>query len=219
MNLYMHFPWWYFFAAFALFVVTTIIMSRQSKNFWYMRGTALTKFSIMELEFPGSTDSISKIINGMARLRPELAARSRAALKANLLWDFLFMPGAYLSIFFLCMQIAKLIDEPGRILMVILAWLQIVAWLLDIIENYYLLHKLKNPYTARLSVHKNFRRMVSLKWAIASTGVVSGLSLLLYFWLIGKFREVFGWVGLVLAVILIVVLVITFIKSMRAVVK
>jgi hypothetical protein len=218
MNLYMVFPWWYFFAAFALFIVCTIIMSKLSKHFLYLRGTAITKFSIMELEFPGAPESISNIVRGIDHLEPEIASKSKASLKANLRWDYLFMPGAYLSIFFLCMQIAKLIDEPGRILMVILAWMQFVAWLFDLLENYYLFHKIRKPYPARLSVHKRFRLMVSLKWAIASLGVVSGFSLLFYFWLIGKFREEFGYAGLLLAVLLTIALFISFIRAMRAVV-
>jgi hypothetical protein len=69
-----------------------------------------------------------------------------------------------------------------------LAWAQLIAWLCDIIENIYLLYKLKpavNP--SKPMVHRMYQILEILKWGISLTGAVCSVFGLLYFWLLGDY--------------------------------
>lgn len=187
--------WCLFFGLLALFFITYRIMSRQSKSFKFQRGVAITSFSIMDLEFPGNEASISKIVNGIHQLPEPLASKSLAALKGNLRVDFLFMAAVYPFIALLCYHTAVLMQHFGRWVFLGLAILQAVAWLFDILENIYQLHKIKKPYPAQPKRNKQYKTMVLLKWAFATTGLITAISAHFYFWATGRFSEIFSTIG------------------------
>jgi hypothetical protein len=98
------------------------------------------------------------------------------------------MPGAYGSIFILCMNLSWKMPASGAYFFSILAWLQGIAWLCDIIENIYLLGKIhRNPIPSSHSIFKAYQYLEVLKWGCALLGAVCGLSSLLYFWLAGSY--------------------------------
>ncbi|MEO6831822.1 MAG: hypothetical protein ABI169_06450 [Chitinophagaceae bacterium] len=183
--------WILLISCFVLFIVMLKIMAGQSKHFKFQRGVAITSFSIMDLEFPGNEASICNIINGIHKL-PEPANRdSLAALNGNLRADFLFMAAVYPFIALLCYHTAELMQHFGRWVFLILAVLQIVAWVFDILENKYLLHKIKHPYPAQPKRFQQYKKMVLTKWAFATTGLVTALSAHVYFWVTGLYGKFF----------------------------
>lgn len=180
--------WIYFCFAFAVMLLTSLIMERQSRSF-YTRDVVLRKFSIMDLQLPASAKELADLINGIYRLPEEMKVKSVKSLKGQLIIDFLFMPAAYGAIFLLCMKISwKMTGNVGEQIFAALAWAQIFAFLFDIIENIYLFGKIKSGVTAsKQSVHKTLQTLVVLKWAIALIATICSLSAVIYFWLVGRY--------------------------------
>jgi hypothetical protein len=181
-------PWMCFVVLVGIALLTSIAMSVLAKKFRTHYGVT-RKFSITDLEFPSSRRDYHKIINGIYRL-PD-SAKILSALRGNLLVDFLFMPAIYGLIFILCMSVStKMESRWGEFGFQLFAWLQLLAWLLDMIENIYMLSHLKEvkmDQTFKDAPMRAFKYMVHTKWIIALLGGICSSMVLLCFWLEGKY--------------------------------
>ena len=188
MDTLIHDAWSWLCLSIGVMLLTTFIMRRQSRQFFTM-DVVIRKFSILDLEFPGSPKEIPDIIKGVYALPAAQQKRTLSALRGQLWVDFLFMPAAYGSIFLVCIKVAEKMNPAGTSLFTWLAWLQLLPWLCDIIENIYLLRK---TYPAvppsSQAVHKAYQWLEIVKWGISQVGMVCGLSALLFFWLSGDFE-------------------------------
>jgi hypothetical protein len=129
------------------------------------------KFTIMGLELFYSKEKIIGIFNG-------LDARVQTILRYHLYFDFAFMAGVYPGITSLCMLAREKADSPGmKKILYTAAWLQLLAWAGDIMENYYLLSWIQSPVIGNEFGLYHF--IVGAKWVIALTGVL--LSVLFIF--------------------------------------
>lgn len=182
--------WMCFVILVGIALFTSIVMSILARKFRTHYGVT-RKFSIMDLEFPSSRRDYHKIINGIYRL-PD-SAKILSALRGNLLVDFLFMPAIYGLIFILCMNVStKMESDWGEFGFQLFAWLQLLAWLLDIIENIYMLGHLKEVKMDQTFVDaplRGFKYMVHTKWIIALLGGICSSMVLLCFWLEGEYDQ------------------------------
>ncbi len=189
MPIYLEINWIYFCIAFGAMLVISFIMNQQSKNFYSMH-MVIRKFSIIDLEFPPSAMELAIFIKGIFLLPDELSKKSLHALKGQLYLDFIFMPAVYGSIFILCMKVSMKMTSFGHVFFAILAWLQCIAWLCDIIENIYLLNKIKSqPVVSKPAVHIAYQINEIIKWGIALTAVVCCVAAIFYFWLVGLYSH------------------------------
>ena len=189
MPVYINIDWIYFCIVFGAMLLISFIMKIQSANFYTMH-VVLRKFNIIDLEFPASAQELVTFIKGIFLLPPELSKKSLHALRAQLYLDFLFMPALYGSIFLLCMKVSLKMSSFGHRLFAILAWLQCIAWLCDIIENIYLLNKIRpQPVVSKPAVHRAYLALETGKWGIALTGIVCSIAAMFYFWLVGRYSD------------------------------
>jgi len=188
--------WQLFTIFFGLMLLVSFIMMRQSRHFSTFYVTK-RKFSIMELETPATYAGMIRIIKGLFLL-PEIdRKKSIDALKGQLWLDFLFMPLAYGSIFLLCWRVsAKFQSAFGHYVFFVFAVLQVVPWICDIIENIYLLGKIKQGVNIddskealekKANLHKAYLIMEAVKWGTALTATVCAVSAICYFWLTGGY--------------------------------
>lgn len=177
----------HFSVAFGAMLLFTFIMGLQAKNF-YTQHVVLRKFSSLDLQFPASGLELVNYITGIFKLPASLAAKVLKNLRGQLIIDFFFMVSAYGSIFILCMKVSMKMTSFGHNLFAIFAWMQIIPFLFDIIENVYLLRKIKpNPEVSGELVHKTMEILAFSKWIIALTAVVCCIASMCYFWLVGRF--------------------------------
>ncbi len=173
--------------AFGLLLVTIFIMHLQSRQFFTL-DVVLRKFSIMELEFPASAHELVDVIKGIYALPDFQLQKTIRALKGQLIIDFFFMPAAYASIFLICMQVSSKMSSIGHWIFAVLAWLQIIPWICDIVENVYLLKKIKpEPAISKKAIHKAYLWLEATKWGIPLLATVCGLSALFYYWVTGNY--------------------------------
>jgi hypothetical protein len=65
----------------------------------------------------------------------------------------------------------------------------LVAWLCDIIENIYLLRKIKpDVVESSPAVHKAYLGMECIKWGIALISTICAVAAIFYFWLTGHYE-------------------------------
>jgi hypothetical protein len=187
--------WLLFTIVFGLLLVVTFIMTRLGGHF-YTKDIVLRKFSIMELEIPAKPRELVNLIKGLYFPGPQ-SGRSVSALRRQLKIDFLFMPLAYGSVFLLCWKVAHKTGS-GIVHEVFLyfAWLQLVPWICDIIENIYLLGKIRpdlempadpKQQEKQERRHKYYLVMEALKWGLSLTAAVSAISAICYYWLTGNY--------------------------------
>ena len=182
--------WPIFTIAFGLMLLFHFIMTLLSSHFYTKDGVE-KKFSIIELELPASPIELVNLIRGLYRMsEKQEAIRSITALRKQLYIDFLFMPFAYGSIFILCMLVsAKMQSSFGFKIFYIFAWAQIIPWLCDIIENIYLLRKMKpHPPVSSVAVHKAYLLMECIKWSISLGAAICAVAAICYFWLAGHYE-------------------------------
>ena len=179
--------WMWFCITFGVMLLIVLIMHQQTRYF-YTRDVVERKFSILDLQLPSSAQELVNLIKGIFDLPDDQSQKTLKALRRHLYIDFIFMPAAYGSIFLLCYLAAGKMTNLGHPVFLILAWLQIIAWLCDIIENIYLLKNL-NPgiVLSTPAVHKAYQVLEITKFGIALTGVVCSVFGFLYFWLVGKY--------------------------------
>jgi hypothetical protein len=193
--------WLLFSILFGLLLIVSFVMMLQSRNF-YTKDIIVRKFSIMELEVPATPKELVNVIKGLYDLPEKQSQKSIAALKGQLKLDFLFMPFAYGAIFLLCWRVAHKMEQNfiGFYVFMGLAFLQVIPWVCDIIENVYLLKKI-NPRIKDVDVknldkseieqnkHKRYLSMEGLKWGIALTATVCSISAVSYFSLTGQYSD------------------------------
>lgn len=187
MQIHLADAWIYFCVSFGIMLITTFIMDRLSRHF-YTQDVVLRRFSIMDLEWPASPRELVNLVKGMYELPVQKQHKAISSLRKHLYTDFIFMPAAYGSIFLLCMNISWKMTFIGPYIFAALAWLQVIAFLLDVIENVYLLNKIRPDIVEEpLTTHKNFEKLEYVKWGIALVAPICALSALLYFWLVGRY--------------------------------
>ncbi len=186
--------WFLFTVFFSLLLIVLFIMMKQSQHF-YTKDPIVRKFSIMELEVPATPKELKNLIKGLYELSPKEAEKSVAALLSQLKLDFLFMPLAYGSIFLLSWRVAnKMQLNFGYYIFIGFAFLQIVPWVFDIIENVYLINKIKRDVKETdEKKHKQYLLMEAAKWGIALTATVCSISAVCYFWLTGNYSSTSFW--------------------------
>jgi len=193
--------------AFGATILVGFFMHLLSKNF-YTLYVFVRKFSILDMEFPVSALELATYIKGIFLLPKELSEKSLHALKNRLYINFLFIPLKYATIFLLCIKLSQKMSFLGNYIFIILAFLQIIPFLCDLIENFYLLKKLSpNAMVSTDTVHRNYQLLAKIKWIIFLTAVVFCITTLVYFWLIGNF----SYHSLVYLIIIIAELALIFI--------
>ncbi len=122
------------------------------------------KFSIMGLELFYPLEKVETILKGLDQ-------RVHTTLSYHLYFDFAFMTGVFPGIAALCLMARERTGRKGlKKLLAALAMVQVLAWVLDITENTFLLSWMKNP-----KINANdfilFHFAVATKWIIALLGV------------------------------------------------
>ncbi len=176
-----------FCIVFGMMALIGFIMYLQSKSFYTLH-VFVRKFSMLDLEFPASALELATYIKGIFLLPKELSSRSLRALRSYLYIGFFFIPFMYISIFLLCMLVSYKMNFWSNYIFVVLAWMQAIPMICDLIQNFYLLQKIHpDAAVSKPSVHKMYQLLGKIKWGIASISVVSGISTLFYSWLTGNF--------------------------------
>jgi len=187
MVLYIELTWVYFCIAFGAMLFLYLIMSLQSNNF-FTKHVVVRKFSILDLEFPPSATDMTNFIKDIFSLPAAQAKKTSNALRNQFLLDFLFMPAFYGSIFILSMKVSMKMVYFGHKFFAVLAWIQFIAWLCDIIENIYLLNKIRpEPVVTGSAVFKSYEVLEALKWGIPLLASVCSIAAICYFWLAGVY--------------------------------
>lgn len=185
----MHILTWQLFCIFfGIMLFISFLMALQGRHF-YTKDVVIRKFNIMDLEIPATPLELKNVLAGLFDLPLEQSRKSINALKGQLYLDFLYMPFAYGCIHIACALIAgKMEHDAGRIVFMALAFLQFLPWLFDVIENIYLLSKIKPDVQASsVAAHKVYLAMEAAKWGIALTGAICAIAALCYFWLSGNY--------------------------------
>lgn len=197
--LYIDIPqtWFWFTVAFAVMLFATLLMNKQAAGF-LTRDGSMRKYSILDLQLPSSPNDIPNILGGIFRLPEGKIRYAKKSLVNHLAIDFLYMPATYGCIFLLCMHVSSKTVSIGHPWFAAFAWLQLLAWLLDIIENSYLLTQIKPRTTPPVPINNvppnikrtylSYKYMVLTKWMIALLGGICSLMVLLYFWITGNYN-------------------------------
>lgn len=130
------------------------------------------QFTILGLELFYSKDKISEILG-------RLDEQTRMVLRYHLCFDFAFMAGIFPAIAAVCMMAYNKVTSSGlKKCLFVLACLQLIAWGLDITENYYLLQ-----FVDKKSAGNNFpffHFVVAAKWSIALLAVSIAVPAILF---------------------------------------
>ena len=182
--------WISFVFVFAVALLIAFIM-RLLSTFFYTKDVTIRKFNILDLEIAASPQELANLINGLYQLPVAYSRKAIISLKARLYLDFLFMPFVYGSIMLLCLRInLKAHTAIGKNIFETLAELLLVSWLCDIIENVYLLRKIKpNVVPSSKMVHRLYLFMEAVKWGIIFIAVISCFAFIAYYWVTGKFTS------------------------------
>ena len=147
-----------------LFLASSFAMKWMEPDLVY-RGEPISIFGL-ELFYPA--ERIEEIFRG-------IDGRVRTILEYHLSIDFLFMAGCFPGIASLCMIAAhRLESRAWKRFLFILAFLQLFAWLFDVIENYNLLSWLNNPQIES-DEFRFYHVVVYSKWTIALLGTLVAL--------------------------------------------
>jgi hypothetical protein len=211
--------WLFFSISFGLLLFIIFFMIRQGQNF-YTKDIVPRKFSILELELPASAAELVNLIKGLYLLPPGESKKSIHALKAQLKLDFILMPFWYGCIFLLCWRVGqKMQYNFGHVVFTVLAMMQVLAWICDIIENVYLLSKI-NPDVQESSaqIHTWHLYMEAAKWGISLTATVCAISAISYFWLTGAYSQYSSmYLLIVIAEMIVFILFFTFLSKKQPV--
>ena len=182
------YSWSIFCTAFGITLLVLMFMNVQQFHF-YTQDVVLRKFSIMEIKMPATPLELANLINGIYGLPAAKFNIALNAIKRRLYVDFIFMLFAYGSTAIICWHLAaKMNDNYGGDIFMIFGFLQVLAWLCGVIENIYLLNKIKpNAIPSITKIHQFFLVLEILKWGIVFISIVCALAALLYFWLTGHY--------------------------------
>ncbi|WP_018617031.1 hypothetical protein [Segetibacter koreensis] len=205
MSLTIHNELFVFCLLFGLMLLLSIVMTILGSEF-YTKDVVIRKFSIFDIELAANPLELANIIKGVYMLPPSQSGKTLKAIRGQLFFDFLAMPCAYGSVFLLCKKVAERMDTPlAQQAFMILAWLQLVAWLFDIVENIYLLVKINpDPIMPSRPIYTLYLMMEVVKWGIVLVGVACSVSAICYFWLSGHYSP--GSVPYIIIVIVEVIL-------------
>jgi hypothetical protein len=207
--------WLCFLCCYTLALITWKIMLKQQKLF-YTLGRVRQRFSVFDLQFAATPEELPRLIEGIDKLPDEAEAKnSKTALQRNLYVDFLFMFGLYPLIFLLCLKTSVKMDFLGRQIFLLLGYLQVLPFLCDVLENIYLLIKIKKPVVPSNFIHRLYQGTVLTKWTIASLGVVCSISALLYFWMTGRYETESLPFSLIIIVLFILIMLIPVRRAMN----
>ncbi len=157
----------YFLFCLGLFLGTAFCMKWLETGFYY-KGSL---FTIIGLEISYDAGRVMDILYN-------LAEPVQTLLRAHLYFDFVFMAGAYGGIASLCMMARfKVTGHLLRTLLLVLAVLQLVAWLCDIRENLFLLNWLSDKSAIR-TIFTEYHFYVIVKWTLALMGALLSIPLL-----------------------------------------
>lgn len=190
MSFYLNIDWGILCITFGLTLLVGFIMNLKGA-YLYTLDVIIRKFSVLDLEFPATPMELVIFIRGIFKLPPELSKKSLRSLKSQLYLDFLFMPFAYGTIFILCMKVSMKMTSFGHGLFATLAWMQLISWACNIIENIYLLSKVSpEPVASTQGVHNAYLVLELFKWGIPLISIVCGVAAIFYFWLIGRYSYI-----------------------------
>lgn len=149
-----------FLFSLGVFLGTAFCMKWMEADFW----AGGERFTIIGLEIFYPRERIITLFNSLDN-------RVKTILSYHLYFDFAFMVGAYPGISSLCMMTRAKATSPFLSkLLLIVAFLQMLAWAGDVIENFYLLQWLSHPVIDESSF-AFYHFAVILKWVIAIAGV------------------------------------------------
>jgi len=151
-----------------IFLASAFIMQWLASDFWW----GGKRFSILDIELFYSRETLADLFR-------EITPLAKAALNYQLIFDFVFMAGAYPGIASLCMMTREKINRNGlRSLLFGLACLQPVAWGFDITEDIFILRWMNNPVIG--DEFGMYHNIVIAKWLIAIIGALAALTLWLF---------------------------------------
>lgn len=211
----LHLPniWVLFTITFGILLSATFILRRQGLHFYTM-AKVVRKFNMLDLQFAATEKELVNIISGIYDLPVNDNIKSSIPksstvlnkLKEQIWVDFIvFIPAFYSTIFLLCMKLTyKMYSFDQGVFHYIsfifysFALLQVIALILDTIENIYLLHTIHNVENKKKDVnfkpsplfpYSGFKLLEVFKWGFALTAAVCAISATLYFWLSGFYSE------------------------------
>ncbi len=124
-------------------------------------------FTIIGLEISYPKEKVVSVLAG-------LDDKVRTILRYHLWFDFAFMAGVYPGIAALCMMTVGKVTKNGiKKILVVLAFMQLVAWGCDIYENILLLRWVSYPVIGNEFGFYHF--IVALKWVFALAGVLTAV--------------------------------------------
>ena len=151
-----------------LAMASAFCMKWMESDFW----VGDEKFTILGLELFYPAKKVAVILSG---IDPHV----KTILSYHLSFDFAFMAGVYPGITALCMMARyKKNSSAIKNILLIVAFLQIIAWGCDIIENCFLL---KWIHTPEIGTEFTFYHLVVItKWGLALFGTLLAIPLLLF---------------------------------------
>lgn len=192
-------PWPHFILHFTFFLLTTLWMSDLARRFRTVdTDLGEVPFSIFDLLFPSSETELCKLLS---RATPD----GKRALRIHLWVDFLFMLAVYPMIAILCYALGEK-TGIGKYFFWLVAALQFVAFLFDILENLYLLRRLRKPQAS--GGFGRFTFFVYAKFILSFLGVAVTLPLIFYFWMTGTTAAgTLQYIGIAILEVVVFVLV------------
>lgn len=191
----LQFPLSFMLIAILAALLIGVAMKCMQKHLKTVRRTTLRSFSIVDLEFMAKHEDFDKTIRGIFYLDDSEQKKVLQKLKSILWLDFLFMPAAFGSIFFISMCVACRSESGsfGAQFFAFSAWLVALPWLLDIFENLVMLWRVKEIEHSHASgqelktesfkkLYRWYTAAVWLKWLLAS--VILGMALFTAFYLL-----------------------------------
>jgi hypothetical protein len=130
------------------------------------------RFSILGLEMFYSSSRVAELLS-------HLSLPEKMTLRYHLSFDFAFMAGVYPGIAAICMWAREKSGSRGiRLLLYVLAILQLAAWAADVTENYYLFWWI-NDVSGMERWFGLYHFVVYFKWMVALSGFIVALTFLL----------------------------------------
>ncbi len=195
--------WILFCACFGAMLIAMYMMGRQSRHLYTVVRKVRRRFSMMDLEFPLSYEEQRELVHGITNLTDDKEKTSSIkSLYQQILTDYLlYMPATYGGIFVLCYTLSCRTDMSiqGQCFFSVLAFVQILAFLLDAVENVVFLHTISLRYAPLKKTDADKRRyhryhvwlriLECVKWGSALLGAACGFSMLCYYWLHGAYTD------------------------------
>jgi hypothetical protein len=150
-----------------VFYVTSNKMLITSQSFLKTNGD---KFSIMDFELPKSKAYVEQLIK-------DFGDNTKVNVIKSLNDDYVFMIGAYPGIALMCYKAMDYTYKNWLFALTVIAALQIIAWIFDIVENIYIRQWIEGV-EIRVSLGW-FKAMVWSKFVIAITGALLSIFIFL----------------------------------------